>query len=293
MRRLAFVALTFACATTPGPPDAGAGPSSSRGTGGIPCTATGSVSVDGTSYPFCLASVGDVQLKLVVPADTTGPLRLALYLHGDGAGPHDSGLALRKHAPFTTAHRTLYASVRAPNRCAWWLKPSYTTCGGTTPVPEAAKDVEGENAAALVQVIEALRAAFDVLDAPILFGGSSGGAIFLSSSFVPSYGARFPGVHAWSCGGDAPWSGRLDWDARDPATRTATKFFFTYGDKDFLVPDITRAIGFYRDAGLALDTQVVAEDAAPASSHCGNVDGTYSYDQLGRVAEVWADAIAD
>ena len=63
---------------------------------------------------------------------------------------------------------------------------------------------------------------------------------------------------------------------------------------DDLVSDITPAIAFDGgDAGLVVDTKAIAEDAAPASTHCGNVNRTYSYDQLARVAEVWSAALAE
>lgn len=282
-----------------GAPDAGslvadAGLGSSRGQGGIPCESTGTVSANGVTYPYCVATVAGVELKIVEPeAGAVGPLRLAVYLHGDGAGPHNSGFALRAHAPWSTTRRTLYVSARAPNRCAWWLAPAYTTCDGVTPVPTTAVDTGGENAQALVQVLEALRAGWDLADSPVLFGGSSGGSIFLAASFLPLHGARFPGAYALSCGGDAPWAGKLDWDATDPARLGATRLFFTYGDKDFVVPDVEEGVAFYQGLGVPTEVKVIAETAAPGSTHCGNVSGVYSYDQIGRVSEVWAGYLGE
>jgi hypothetical protein len=272
-------------------PDAGspadAGPTSSHGHGGVPCASTGTVTQNGTRYTYCLANIGSAQVKIVEPAaGAPAPLRLALYLHGDGAGPYNSGLALRLVAPWTTTHNVLYAAVRAPNQCAWWLKPSYTTCDNTTPVPDDAKDTGGENATALTAVIDALRAGWDVADVPVLFGGSSGGSIFLTSSFLPLHGDRWPGAYALSCGGDVPW-GAPAWDASNAALRGPTKLFFTYGDKDFLAPDIARGVAYYQGLGVPVDVKVVPETGAAGSTHCGNVNGTYSYDQIGRVAEVW------
>ncbi|MGC4114996.1 MAG: hypothetical protein QM765_10380 [Myxococcales bacterium] len=272
---------------------ADAGPASSHGTGGLTCSSTGSVSVSGTSYSFCVATVAGVEMKIVEPEPGTGPVRLAVYTHGDGAGPYTSGLAIKKHAPWTTKHRVLYVAAKAPNGCAWWLKPSYTTCDGVTPIPETAVDVGGENAQALLAAIEALRAGWDVLDSPVLFGGSSGGSIFLSASFFPLHGDRFPGAYALSCGGDDPWAGSMAWDTTKPELVGATKLYFTYGDKDFVKPDVLDAIAYFQGLSLPMDVKVIAESVAEGASHCGNVGGSYSYDQIGRVGEVWTGYLGE
>lgn len=265
---------------------------SSHGQGGLVCTRTGAATQGGTHYPYCVATVGGVEMKIVEPAaGGAGPLHLAVYLHGDGAGPYGSDLDLRKLAPWTRTHRVLLVSALAPNGCAWWLKPSYMVCDGNTPVPDTAIDTDGENAAALNTAMDALRAAWDVADDAVLYGGSSGGSIFLTSSFLPLYGDRRPGVFALSCGGDAPFAGRLAWDAGDSALVSANALFFTYGDKDFVAPDVLQSIDFYHGLSFATDVTVIPETVADGTtSHCGNVGGTYSYDQIGRVSEVWAAA---
>jgi hypothetical protein len=221
-------------------------------------------------------------------------LRLAVYLHGDGAGPYTSGLALRKLVPWTTKHRVLFVAARAPNACAWWLAPSYTVCDGVTPVPSSAVDTGGENAAALKVVLDALRGGWDLADSPVLFGGSSGGSIFLSASFLPLFGDKYPGAYALSCGGDDPWAGSLAWDGKDPARVGATKLFFTYGDKDFVVPDVLDGIAYYQGTSIPVDTKVIAETVATGTtSHCGNIGGSYSYDQIGRVGDVWSSYLGE
>jgi len=268
--------------------DTGAG--SSHGQGGLSCSSMGVATQDGKDYSYCVAKAGSVEMKIVEPqGGGSGPLHLALYLHGDGAGPYASDLDLRKLAPWTSAHNVLLVAALAPNACAWWLKPSYTTCDANTPVPNDAVDTGGENAAALKAAIDALRAGWDIADDPVLFGGSSGGSIFLSASFLPLFGDKFPGAWALSCGGDAPFSGDLAWDAKDPALAAANKLFFTYGDKDFVVPDVQQSIDFYQGLSIPTDVKVIPESVANGTnSHCGNVGGSYSYDQIGRVSEVWA-----
>lgn len=279
--------------TTTMVPDAGTG--SSHGQGGIACSSTGVVNQGGADYSYCVAKAGSVEMKIVEPqAGGAGPLHLAVYLHGDGAGPYGSQLDLRKLAPWTTTHNVLLVAALAPNACAWWLEPSYTTCDASTPVPAAAADTGGENAAALKAAIEALRAGWDIADTPVLFGGSSGGSIFLSASFLPLFGDRFPGAWALSCGGDAPWAGGLSWDGKDPSLVGANKLFFTYGDKDFVAPDVLESIGFYQGASIPTEVKVIPETVASGTtSHCGNVGGSYSYDQIGRVGEVWSSYLVE
>ncbi len=270
--------------------DTTAGTGSSQGQGGIACSSMGVASEGGKSYNYCVAKAGSVEMKIAPPAaGGSGPLHLAVYLHGDGAGPYASDLDLRKLAPWASTHNVLLVAALAPNACAWWLKPSYTTCDASTPVPNDAIDTGGENAAALKAAVDALRAGWDIADKPVLFGGSSGGSIFLSASFLPLFGDQFPGAWALSCGGDAPWAGGLAWDGKDPALAGANKLFFTYGDKDFVVPDVLAGIDFYQGLSIPTDVKVIPETVANGkTSHCGNVGGSYSYDQIGRVSEVWA-----
>ncbi|MFO0593461.1 MAG: hypothetical protein U0441_38320 [Polyangiaceae bacterium] len=270
--------------------DSGPSTGSSHGEGGLTCSKTGVATESGKDYKYCVAKAGSVEMKIVEPAaGGTGPLHLAVYLHGDGAGPYSSDFDLRKLAPWTTAHHVLLVSALAPNACAWWLSPSYTTCDGSTPVPDSAIDTGGENADALKAAIDALRGGFDIADNPVLFGGSSGGSIFLTASFLPLYGDKYPGAWALSCGGDAPFAGSLAWDGMNAALVSANSLFFTYGDKDFVVPDVLQSIEFYKGLSFSTDVKVVPETVASGTnSHCGNVGGSYSYDQIGRVAEVWS-----
>ncbi|RJS25978.1 hypothetical protein DRW03_05790 [Corallococcus sp. H22C18031201] len=258
--------------------DAGTGPSSSHGSGKLACEATGTVANSGTTYTYCVVQVAGSQLKIVEPAASTStePLRLAIYLHGDGARAHDGNTAPRLQAPWTSSHRTLYVSARAPNSCAWWTKPSLTTC--TDNATSADRDLDGENAATLVKVIEALRKGWDLLDEPILFGGSSGGSVFLTASFLPKYGNTYRGVYALGCGGEAPWSGSLDWDSTNAALLGPTTLYYTYGSKDTYLADIQASIMAYRDLHFPLDEKVIAD-----ADHC-------AFDHIGRAVEVWNTA---
>ncbi|RKH39849.1 alpha/beta hydrolase [Corallococcus sicarius] len=258
--------------------DAGAG--SSQGSGKLGCTSTGSVKTDAGTLSYCVAKVGDTEMKIIEPQGgiAPGPMKLAIYLHGDGALTYTGSnpRALLDIGGWTYGHNTLYVAALAPNKCAWWTDPARTDCKGDAPVE--ARDLEGKNAAALVAVIEALRKGWDIQDGPILFGGSSGGSIQLTASFLPRYGDRYPGIYALSCGGEQPWTGKMDWDATQASLRGPTKFFFTYGDLDPLLPDIRTAEDFLKGLQFPVDDNVIA-----GAAHC-------AFDQVGRVAEVWNQA---
>lgn len=256
-------------------PDAG----SSHGTGKLPCDSTGTVVSNDQTYTFCVAQVAGVELKIVEPR--TGivavPLNLAIYLHGDGARAHTGNTAPRLQAPWAFEHDTLYVSALAPNKCAWWTKPTLTTCSDTA--TEADRDISGDNARALAEVIDTLRKRWDLNNEPILFGGSSGGAVLLTASFLPKYGNRYRGVYALGCGGEAPWSGSLDWDSTRPELRGPTKLFYSYGDQDEYLTDIRASVTAYRGFSVPLEENVIA-----GAAHC-------AFDHIGGVKDIWAGAL--
>ncbi len=257
-------------------PDAGSdGSVGTGGSGGLPCASNGSVSVSGTTYRYCLARVGEVELKIVAPPmdANPAPLRLAVYLHGDGARAHTGDTTVRLQAPWAAANRTLYVSALAPNRCAWWLRPSFTACNGTP--ADADIDRSGENVRALSAAIDALGRGYNLDLREILFGGSSGGAFFLTASWIPAMGDRVAGGYALVCGAHAPWSGTLSWDSAITALRAKSRLSFTYGAQDEFLADITGGVSFYRDRMFTLDERVL-----PNTAHC-------AFDHIGRVAEVW------
>ncbi|WP_255442030.1 hypothetical protein [Corallococcus sp. Z5C101001] len=264
--------------------DAGtdAGTGSSHGSGKLPCSRTATVSTDAGTLTYCVAQVGATEVKLIEPKAgiAPGPMRLAIYLHGDGALTYTGSnpRSLFTHGGWTYGHNTLYVTALAPNKCAWWTVPERTDC--TTEAPVEARDLEGKNAAELVGLIEALRRGWDIQDGPILFGGSSGGSIELTASFLPRYGDRYPGIYALSCGGEKPWTGSMDWDAANASLRGGTKFYFTYGDQDFLLQDIQAAEAYFGGLQFPVDDKVI-----PGAAHC-------AFDQVGRVSEVWNAATA-
>ncbi|MFT5355461.1 MAG: putative esterase [Polyangiales bacterium] len=245
-----------------------AGPANSGGSGGLVCERTGTVN----SLSYCVITIDGVELKIIEPEDTTGPMDLAIYLHGDGARAYEGDTALRIQAPWTRPRRTLYVAARAPNTCAWWLRPEYTACDGTGTAANIDRD--GANADALVSVIRALQAAYDLNYDPILFSGSSGGAVFLTGSFLPLYGDEFHGAFALGCGGFAPYTDFVWETTRD--NQGSTYLYFTYGDADVFRGDIEGGIAAYE----ALDFGMDVELREGGVEHC-------AFDHIGWVTEVW------
>lgn len=241
---------------------------SSGGTGGLACASRGRLP---GQRAYCLAAAGGAELKLAEPLGGTGPLRLAIYVHGDGAGAYRSDSAMKALLPWADANHALFVSVLAPNRCSWWQRPTQTICREDAP-PDS--DVEGVNADALVAVIEAVRAAYDVVDGPLFYYGSSGGSVFLTRSFLRRFGDRYPGIFALNCGGEAaalPFA----WPVGEAAARGKTRLVYTYGDRDYLAPTIEAAIPFFAGLGFPTELKVIA-----GAEHC-------AFDGHGRAAEVW------
>jgi hypothetical protein len=246
---------------------------SSKGSGGLSCASKGQL---GGGRTYCTSNIGGSEVKLAEPVAGAGPLRplrLVAYLHGDGAGAHKNDSAMKALLPFADAHHAIVISVLSPNKCAWWQAPSQTNCNAT-PVPDDA----GVNGETFRDVLEAVRAGYDVSNDVAYYYGSSGGSIFLSITFLPKYGDKYPGIYAFNCGGDAP-SRKLPW-ASDAMKRAGTKLFFTYGDQDFLKMDIEQAIPFFRGLGFPVDQKVI-----PGATHC-------AFDGHGRAAEIFESTFA-
>jgi len=249
-------------------PDAGSTPASSGGKGGLTCARTEDV---GGGHTACVVTVAGVELKVVPPLAGAGPVRLGLYLHGDGAGAHKSGSALKAMVPWIEDKRGLGVSALAPNGCAWWQKPTHD-CASATSEPDAAAD----NTRALAAALDAVEKAYDVRRDSARYYGSSGGSIFLTTQWLPLEGGKRPGVFALMCGGEVGAQPPA-WDMGDAAARAKSPLAFTYGDQDFLASDIRKAIAGWGKLGFA-----VAEKVVPGAAHC-------AFDAHGEAMRVWRD----
>jgi hypothetical protein len=228
---------------------------SSKGSGGLACTSTETLA--GSGREVCVVTVGAIELKIVLPEGGSGPLSLGLYLHGDGAGAHKSNSALRTLTSWADAEHGIIVSALAPNGCAWWQTPAHD-CQATTTEP----DNDAENTAALESAFVALLDAYDVRLDRTFYYGSSGGSIFLTEQWLPLQGHRHPGVFALNCGGKTAkrtWA----WDTTDTSLRAKQSLAFTYGDQDFLVPDIEASIADLEKRSFEPTIKVI-----PGAAHC-------------------------
>jgi hypothetical protein len=243
---------------------------SSGGHGGLACTRSDDL---GGGRMSCVAKVGSVELKAVLPKVASAnapPLRLGLYLHGDGAAAHKSNGVLKAMLPWADAQNGLAVSALAPNGCAWWLTPMHDCAGTATDA-----DVAGDNAAALVVALDALLKAFDVRTDGVRYYGSSGGSIFLTNEWLPLQAGTYPGVFALMCGGETT-TRTFAWDTNDATLRAKNPLWFTYGDQDFLAPDITNAISSYKAKSFAVTEKVIA-----GATHC-------AFDAHGEAMTIWS-----
>lgn len=259
----------------------------SGGSGGFACSQTKSFTTsDGLQMSYCVTTVAESELKIVEPTHVvTGPLKLAIYLHGDGARPHTHGSAFKYQGDWVAAHDVLYVSALAPNGCSWWRAPSpkIADCNDDAAYEANPQDTEGKNADTLRAIIEAIRGAYDIDDRQILFAGSSGGAILLTASWIPRHGDDFPGFYALACGGEKPWQ-EITWDTTNRALLDGIGLSFAYGTGERLEPDIRSAHGFYAELGIQSELLEQAPNGS-SSDHC-------NYDQLGTIPAQWDEALA-
>lgn len=252
---------------------------SSKGQGGLSCATEETAS----GRKVCVHRSGLVELRVTLPADAASnkaPLALAVYLHGDGAAAHKNNGAARALLPWIDENHAVFVSALAPNGCSWWREPAYTKCTIDDAQAAQHRDVMEENAPAFEAAVRAVRAAYDIQNEAVFYYGSSGGSMFLTGSFVPKYGNRYPGAFALNCGGEKPWS-PFTWSTTSAVERGATKLFFTYGAKDeALIPGLADVPDDFAARGFAVDDHYV--DAQTA--HCAFEGGQLAH---AHTQEVW------
>ena len=226
--------------------------------------------MDVSGRSICTAKVGSVELKILEPMGGSGPMRLGLYLHGDGAAAHKSGSVFKPMIAWADAQHGLGVSLLAPNGCAWWLSPTHDcTTQQTDP------DLDAANATALVMAIDAIMKAFDVRTDGMRYYGASGGSIFLTDEWIPLQGGAYPGVFALMCGGDVS-ARAYAWDASNASLRARSPLWFTYGDNDFLLTDEQATVAAFKGKGFA-----VTEKVLPNAGHC-------EFDAHGEAMGIWS-----
>lgn len=260
-----------------GPPDASlpdAGLWSSKGTGGLVCSQTGDL---GGGRTYCVSKIQGVELRLADAAPgESGPVSLAIYVHGDGAAAYKSNGAIKALLPWADLRHVRVLAVLAPNGCAWWQKPTHD-CASAVEEP----DTLGENTVAFEAVLKEIRARYDINFDPTFYYGSSGGTIFLAGAFLPRYGDIYPGAFAMNCGGTTHKKTDFTWNPDDAVARGSTKLWFTYGDQDFLKDDAHASAVFYSGLGFPVDEKII-----PGATHC-------AFDGHGRAKEVWSEYLGE
>ena len=261
----------------------GSSSGSSLGTGGITCERMRNLDVapDASTREACQATEGGAEYRFVMPANPSGPLNLAVYLHGDGAAAHNNNGAMEVLLPWLDAHNAMMVSVRAPNTCSWWLKTDFDCpLERDASVTQPDRDLAHANATALDAVFKKLRAAYDIVNGPIFYYGSSGGSVFLTNSFFPKFGNVYPGAFAINCGGEVPLPGTFTWDPSDATQRGSSKFWFTYTDQDYLLESEQATVAHYRGLGFPLTEKVLP------GGHC-------QFQSHGRAGEVWSEFLGE
>jgi hypothetical protein len=261
-------------ATPDADPPFDAGLYSSKGTGGLVCSETGSL---GGGRTYCVSKINGVELRLADVAPTeNGPVSLAIYVHGDGAAAYKSNSAIKAILPWADLRHVRVVAVLAPNGCAWWQKPTHD-CASAVEEP----DTMNENVVAFEAALAGIRARYDINFDPTFYYGSSGGTIFLAGEFLPRFGNVYPGAFAMNCGGTPQKKSDFTWNPDDAAARGSTKLWFTYGDQDFLKDDEHGSAVFYSGLGFPVDEKII-----PDATHC-------AFDGHGRAMEAWSEFLGE
>jgi hypothetical protein len=238
-------------AGTDSSPDSGeAGPSEPPDD--LTCIATGTMPGGRT---YCEARLGGTLVR-IADKRTRGPAKLLVFVHSDGGtGYYDNG-GLFFHLAWAEANNARVVSVLAPNGCAWWQAPSHN-CASAAIEP----DSNGDNAPVLHAALNELRTKIMLNADPIYVHADSGGAIFVSYSFLPKFGDKHPGRYAINCGGVA--SPLLLRYTPSAALLATTRIEYTYGDRDYQASDAHSAFLYYQNRGFR-----TGETILPNVGHC-------------------------
>lgn len=224
--------------------------------------------------PYCLRTVGIVELKLFPPDQPVRNGPIAVFLHGDTANGYFQDWGYEWLLEEANANGWYFVAALAPNRCSWWRTPN--ECAWEL------EDHKGRNVAGLAGALDALIAENDLSPEGIRYVGYSGGSTFLTGHWVPLVGHRYPGIVVANCGGEAPIYD-FSWNP-SRAGRAAIPLVYTWGSRDFMggaqnSPDyVGQSIDWYTAAGFPVDALEVE-----GLDHCGA-----DYDWDARTLELWS-----
>lgn len=204
------------------------------------------------STKFCEGELEGVAIKWVPLEGDVKPSRIALYLHGDTANDW--------REPFIAAQ---FVSWMKKNNVLMVLTRSTTKYDDDAPDEWSYGAAQPEDARKLEKAVQALITRYQTPSDNLLYFGLSGGPWFLSSSWIPLMGGKFPGLYALSCGGSQFWQ-KFAWDTKG-ALKDKVKIFYNYGDKDFLAKAQDASVKHFQSLGLSASQKI-----HPGASHCSH-----------------------
>jgi hypothetical protein len=234
------------------------------------CTRTGVLSAGRTYCETTLgASAGlSTIVRIADKTVTRGPARLVLFLHADGATGYTDDSAMRALLSWADTNNARVVSALAPNGCSW-SQALGKSCANST----YESDSDGIQANYLDAALTELATRIQLANAPIFVESVSGGSIFVSYSFFPKFGNKYPGRYAINCGGVG---NPLMLSFAPASILSTTRFDFTYGDQDFLRFDAHASTLYYQSKGFD-----VREAILPGIGHC-------LFDVHARAAQVFS-----
>jgi hypothetical protein len=174
---------------------------------------------------FRAANGQNSSYKINAPADTAQgkAYGLHIHLHGDGGGGY-------RDFPNKELRKDLIGvTVKAPNRNLQWGRS------------------EGEPHAAYVQdlIQNELLKKYNIRLDRIYFSGVSGGAYFLTGSFIPQFGQHYNSGAFILCGGEAP---RVQFAEPDMLKKFKIYWQVTAGERSDISANTRQSIGAYERA---------------------------------------------
>lgn len=214
---------------------------------GVRCDST----FEHAGYTGCHSEIGGLEVKFFPLPEGTRVQRLAIYFHGDRGNDWVDPAGFNQAVlDWAYPRDVLVLGFKAPST--------------HDSLPYYSRGDE-DTASTVAGAIAHFATQYGVAEQQALYWGQSGGAVFLSFTFIPTVGNQMPGVFALHCGGgfrplDYDWR----WDPRsDTAARDLIALLFNYGDQDFLAESIADSHVQYQELGFSSQ-----EIVHPGAAHC-------------------------
>lgn len=214
---------------------------------GMPCDEP--FEIEGPGIAGCLIDHGGLSIKFFPLPEGRRATRLAVYLHGDGAGEWTGNWAFTEIVP-------------------WALERDIVVLAPLSPVGYQPGRHDYGAAAQTRTAVTVGSAILDFVDAygtgsdDLLFWSVSGGSWFTTSTLIPVMGGEIQGLFAISCGASQWWAD-FTWDELAPSPRDRFRLLFNYGTDDFLAANVERTVVRYE----AFDLELKIHDGAQHCAH--------------------------